>query len=268
MEDKAYTNKYSVLIYFVLTFFISWGAILLLFGSDGIPATDEMKEQIGMTILLGPTIASILLLLIYDKSKGLSMLLSRLIRWRLNFRWYILALLIAPGSTLISILIFSIFSENYHPVIFTSENPTNLLLFGIIGGLTVGLFEELGWTGFAAPRLRQNFSIIKTGIIIGIVWGAWHFILFWEEDSFSINLAFFLLLARLFSWLPAYRILMVWIFERTKSLFIIILMHASLVISLATIDPIISNKELLIYILIRAVILWIIVAILAIFRKL
>ena len=53
---------------------------------------------------------------------------------------------------------------------------------------------------------------------------------------------------------------MVWVFERTESLLIIILMHASLVISLATIDPLISSKELLLFILIRAAILWMVVA--------
>ncbi len=132
----------------------------------------------------------------------------------------------------------------------------------------VGLFEEVGWTGFATPYLRKRYGILTTGVIIGLIWGAWHFILFWEDDSFTQNLGFALLVARLFSWLPAYRIIMVWIYDKTNSLLILILMHTGLVLSLITLDPIIADRELLIFILIRALILWIIVTIFFVSRKL
>jgi hypothetical protein len=91
--------------------------------------------------------------------------------------------------------------------------------------------------------------------------------LFWEDDSFFKAIPFFLLLARLFAWLPAYRILMVWVYERTQSLLIIIIMHASLVASLVTLDPTINGVDLLIYILIRAVVLWTIVSVVAVLRS-
>jgi membrane protease YdiL (CAAX protease family) len=62
----------------------------------------------------------------------------------------------------------------------------------------VGIFEELGWTGFAI-RMRQRYGVLGTGLIVGVLWGAWHFILFWEPDSFSVGLPLVLLLVRLFS---------------------------------------------------------------------
>ena len=42
-----------------------------------------------------------------------------------------------------------------------------------MAGLMVGIFEELGWTGFAIPRLRLRYNVFTTGIIVGLVWGAW-----------------------------------------------------------------------------------------------
>jgi hypothetical protein len=60
------------------------------------------------------------------------------------------------------------------------------------------------------------------------VWGAWHFLLFWERDSFSGVLPLALLLVQLFAWLPAYRVLLVWVHDRTQSLLVVMLMHASL----------------------------------------
>jgi len=138
---------------------------------------------------------------------------------------------------------------------------------GIVAGLFVGLFEELGWTGFAIPRMKLKYSVLTTGLIVGLLWGAWHFLLFLEADSFSELLPFGLLLARLFSWLPAYRILMIWVYDNTESLFVVILMHASLVATLMVIDPVLSGGSLLTFIIARAVVLWVIAGLVTMARQ-
>ena len=38
----------------------------------------------------------------------------------------------------------------------------------IAAGLSAGLFEELGWTGFAIPRLRRS-GIVATGLMVGVL---------------------------------------------------------------------------------------------------
>jgi len=69
------------------------------------------------------------------------------------------------------------------------------------------------------------------------------------------------LLVRLFSWLPAYRLLMVWVYDRTGSLLVAMLMHASLVASQLILMPLpLSAVPLLISILAWAAALWIVVA--------
>jgi len=257
---KTFLSKYSVLSYFFLTFIISWGTIYLLFGAEGIPATDDTKEIIGMTILLGPTIAGLLLTALSEGKKRFKQLGERLIRWKVRFHWYLVALLTAPISTLLAVGLFSMFAGQKPLPVLTTEDPLNLLVLALIGGITVALFEELGWTGFVTPQLRKRKGIVTTGLLIGMVWGAWHFILFWEANSFSEIVPFILLFARLFSWLPAYRILMVWLFDRTQSFFMVILMHITLVASLVLFDPVLEGSDLIVFILIRAVILWLFVA--------
>ena len=71
--------------------------------------------------------------------------------------------------------------------------------------------------------------MVTTSLGLGVVWGAWHFLLFWETDTFSGALPLAILLIRLFSWLPAFRLLMVWVHDRTGSLPLVMLMHASVV---------------------------------------
>jgi membrane protease YdiL (CAAX protease family) len=81
---------------------------------------------------------------------------------------------------------------------------------GIIAGVMTGVFEELGWTGFAVPRLRLRHGVVATGLIVGLLWGAWHFPLFSGGDlSGAVPRAVFLPV-QLFSFLPAYRVLIVW----------------------------------------------------------
>ena len=257
---RDFTKRHSLPIYFTLAFIISWGAILILAGPDGIPATTDQIMVLGMAMLLGPSMASILMTGLVSGWAGYRDLVSRLLRWRVGIRWYGVALLTAPLSTMVVLLMLSLFSPEFLPGIFTSDDKITLLLAGIVGGLMVGFFEELGWTGFATPKMRPRYSIVSTGLIIGLLWGAWHFLLFWENDSFSGVFPLALLIARLFTWLPAYRILMVWVYDRTDSLLVTILMHVSLVATLAIFDPPLTGGGLLTLILVRSAVLWIIVA--------
>jgi membrane protease YdiL (CAAX protease family) len=260
-------KRHSVLIYFALTFAISWGAIFVVVGPGGIPVTADQIVVLGMAMLLGPSVAGILLTGFASGREGFRALVFRLLRWRVSARWYAVTLLIAPLSTAAVLLALSLFSPEFLPVIFTSDDKANLLLTGIVAGFMVGFFEELGWTGFAAPRLRLRYGVLTTGLIMGLLWGAWHFILFWESGSFSGALSLALLLGRLFSWLPAYRVLMVWVYDRTGSLLVAMLMHVSLVASTVIVEPPLTGETLLTYILVRAAVLWIVVAAVAVAQR-
>jgi membrane protease YdiL (CAAX protease family) len=256
---KDFIKRYPLPTYFALTFAISWGAILIAVGPDGIPVTTDQMVVLGMAMLLGPSVAGVLLIGLASGWAGFRELVSRLFRWRVGARWYVVALLTAPLSTAAVLLALPLFSPEFLPGIFTSDDKVTPLLMGIVGGLTVGFFEELGWTGFAIPRMRLRYGVLATGIIVGILWGAWHFLLFWESDSFSAAFPLVLLLVRLFSWLPAYRVLMVWVYDRTESLLVAVLMHTSLLVTMP-IEPSLTGGGLVTFLLVRAVVLWIIVA--------
>src|SRR4030067_33659 len=64
-------------------------------------------------------------------------------------------------------------SPVFLPGIFVSDDKASLLLSGITAGIMVGIFEELGWTGFAIPTLRLRYGVLTTGLIVGFLWGAW-----------------------------------------------------------------------------------------------
>jgi len=260
---KNFIKSHAVLTYFFLTFIFTWGCMAIAVYPGGFPITEVQFERAGalvyMAMLVGPSGASLLLTGLINGRAGFRELFSRLARWRVGIRWYAVALLTAPLIITTILLGLSRLSPEFLPAIFTSDEKATLVLSSIAAGLAVGFFEELGWTGFAVPRLKRRYEVPNTGLIVGFVWGAWHFLPFWEADTFSAAFPLALLLGQLFSWLPPYRIIMVWIYDRTESLFYCMLMHASLMASLSVLVPAeLSGTSLLTWILTWAATLWIV----------
>ena len=266
---KKFIKSHQGVTYFVLTFILTWGGMTMAAYPGGFPITDEQFERAGafvyVAMLVGPSGAGLLLTGFLDGRAGFRELLSRLRKWQVSVRWYIIALLTAPLMITTILLGLSLLSSEFQPAIFASNDRLTFVLSSIAVGLAVGFFEELGWTGFAVPRLKQRYGVLNTGLIVGFVWGAWHFLPFWKNDTFSATFPLMLLLGQLFSWLPPYRILMVWVYDRTESLLVSVLMHASLMASLNALVPTkLSGTTLLTWILVWAAVLWVIVGAVAI----
>jgi membrane protease YdiL (CAAX protease family) len=232
---KDFIKRHPLLTYYALTFAISWSGVVLVLGPGGLPMTAEEFDTkgvlAGVALGAGPAIAGLLMTGLVCGKAGYRTLLARLIRWRVSARWYAVALLTAPLATMAVGLALSLRYPEARPDILTKNDPIILLLTSLGAGLFVGIGEELGWTGFALPRWRLRSDVLTIGLSMGLLWGLWHFPLFWEGDSFAGVFPLALLLVRLFSWLPAYRVLMVWVYDRTESLLVVILMHAGLVLS-------------------------------------
>ena len=143
------------------------------------------------------------------------------------------------------------------------------MLLGLAVGLGAGIFEELGWTGFAIPTLLRRVTVVSTGVIVGVLWGAWHFLAVWwgSADAFGpVSVPLFLLVG-LFSFLPPYRVMMVRVYARTGSLLVAILMHASLTSSMIILGPPVKGTQSLIYDLAFAGVLWGIVGAVALLSR-
>jgi len=247
---RAFVKSHPVLSYYAMVFAISWGGILLVvgLGPGGIPAT---KEQVGalmpfmlLALFAGPSVAGLVMTgLVYGR-EGFRHLLARMRRWRVGARWYALALLTAPLLVTATLLALSLTSPEFLPSIFASDDKVTLVLFGIGWGLVGGgLLEELGWTGFAVPTLlKQRHGVLATGLFVGVLWGLWHFLItFWASGTASgaLSLAGFLPAVLFYvGSLPAYRVLMVWVYDRTgESMLLAMLMHASFSASMLIQQP-------------------------------
>lgn len=258
-------RAHPVLIYYALVIAISWGAILVAVGSSGLfnssanPAV--LTQFIYLAALAGPSIAGVLMTGLIHGKAGLGNLLKSVLRWREGVRWYLIALLTAPLLMAALIFILSLTSAAYVPAIVTTDTRLGLLMSGMVMGLVVSFFEELGWTGFATPELRKRFGFLPTGAILGLIWGAWHYPLFSGSDPGTISPALYIA-ALLFSFLIPFRILMVWVYGHTRSVFVVMLMHAPLAAGQTILLPAaIAGERAVVFDLAFAAALWVVVAV-------
>jgi membrane protease YdiL (CAAX protease family) len=278
---KAFIKRHPLLSYFALTFAITWGLFVLAVGPGGIPATKEEFTTLPLgailAVLVGPSVSGILLTGLVHGRAGFRDLLTRMRRWRVGARWYALVLLTAPLVFTAVLIPLSFISPVFLPGIFASEAKVSFMLMGIVVALIVGIFEELGWTGFAVPTLLGlRYGVLSTGLIVGVLWGAWHLLGndIWASVATAgdLSLALFVTLrglSLLVGQLLAYRVLMVWVYERTGSLLLAMLMHASYSASTFILNPVagpgaMSGASLLTYDLALAAVLWVVVGVLAV----
>src|SRR5512143_1056480 len=145
---KAFIKKHPVLTYFTLTFAISWGGILLVIGGPAaIPSTAQQSDRLFpialMVMLVGPSVAGILLTGLVHGKAGLREFLSRLLNWRVGARWDGVALLTTPLLVMATLFMLSLLSPVFLPDIATTNDKVSLLLTGIAVGLMGGFLEEL-----------------------------------------------------------------------------------------------------------------------------
>jgi len=259
-------NK-PVITYFSLVFLIAWGAVIIVVGPQGLKgeATPDNAQLLPTfaAMLLGPAVVGLSLTYLSKGKKGLRELWKRQTRWRVGLRWYAIALLATPILILVILFPLSRVSDVFLPSIIASDNVAQVVAFGLIFGIFAGLLEEIGWTGFALPRLRKRYSLIMAGLILGLIWGAWHGL----ADYWGAHAKFAMLwLPRIVLWtlaLTAYRMLMAWVYDNTESLFVAQLMHASFTGSQGLLVPTLSRIDHFLWYGPFTVVLWLIIFFLA-----
>ena len=268
---SAFIRRHPVATYFVMTFTISWGgALLAVAGAEGMrgttPASDARFPYALIAMLAGPSISGIVMTALVYGRGGLRDFASRLLVWRLDARWYA-ALLIAPAALAAALVALSVVSPAFLPGIVTSNDKLSLLLISVAVGASAGVFEELGWTGFAIPILRRSRGTVATGLIVGVFWSAWHlFPNIWAARAAAGDLPMSIhmtgiIVGIFIGYLTAFRIVMVWVYDATESILTGVLMHVSITFGLLALNPLgISGMHLLVLSFAFAAALWIVVA--------
>jgi len=235
-------KKHPLVFYYGLVFVISWGLGLVLVGPRiffGLANGNLAFSPIFYLVAIpAPLVAGLLSIAVVRGRAGFTDLRARLGRVRVGKRWWVMALLTAPLASFAILYTMSAFSPAFTPEILTTGGAMLLVLVAVIAGLATSFCEEVGWTGFAVVEFRKRWGVFSTGLVMGLIWGLWHFPMFAGSAGFTSGVApALVLVVLLFSWLPAFRILMVWLYDRTQSICVPWFMHAALVASQFIITP-------------------------------
>jgi membrane protease YdiL (CAAX protease family) len=251
---KKFIKKHPVVCYFILTFLLSWlGAFILvapkLFSGQSIPKIDGILMF--PLMLIGPVTASFILTALTEGETGVKNLLARISKWKAPLKCYVIAFIIPLCLILIALFILQTFvSPVFKP---------NFFPLGFLFGIPAGFFEEIGWTGYAYPKMRLKFSVIKTALIVGFLWGLWHLPVIdflgaatpHEQYLLRFFIAFIAILA-------AMRVIMMWIYSKTNSMPLVQVMHVVSTGCLVTLGPFnISPAQESLWYASYAIILWI-----------
>src|SRR5215217_9279895 len=265
---KAFIKGHPLLSFYALAFVITWGGLIMAVGGPSkILGSPELLGTrfsfVMLAWLAGPSVASVLMTGVVNGRKGLRDLFARMTRWHVGARWYAVALLTAPLLVTAILFALSLSSPDYLPTILTTSDKGALLLQGIVGTFVGGIFEELGWTGFATPTLlrRMRYGVLSTGLIVGVLWGVAHFPLYYWGASGDLSgvLLPAVVAANVLAWFPPYRVLMVWVYDRTESLLVAMLMHGSATGSLVIFASLAPGWPLFIFTLVFGAVVWVVV---------
>lgn len=226
---KAWVKRHSVPAYFVLAYAFTWSVELpIALSVQGLIAT-KVPLWIHYFASFGPMISAMVLTGITEGKAGLRALLARIIKWRVDWRYYAFAVL---GPLALFGLAFSLERAvaGAWPDIALLGKADYLPYLGpleVLGlwFLTYGLGEETGWRGYALPHLQRSRSATTATLILALLWAGWHLPAFFYRDTYmAMGLLGFPMFA--FSLLFA-AMVFTWLYNATGgSVLLVIIFHA------------------------------------------
>lgn len=205
---RQWVRAHELAAFFVLTFVLTFGGWVAAMLS-GAGALFDLG-------LWGPAFSAVAVTALSRGGAGLKDLLRRLLPWRVPPGWYLAILLGYPALLMLAALLHAQLTGQ--TLRLQWDNWENTMAF-LRSAPVLGFWacEEIGWRGFALPRLQGRWSALTSSVILGLVWAAWH-------------LPYFAALTPDFLIFPVYTIaisiLMTWVYNHTGgSLFVATLFH-------------------------------------------
>lgn len=163
----------SLLPFLLIAFGLAWG----LFGLFVLrPETIERifgplraSNPLFILAVYAPAIAAFALVLGHAGIAGLGRFLTRLLLWRCSPAWTAFLLLGIP----IIYVAGAALGGTLSAASFAWSDPGALMAAAAFM-LVLGPMEEFGWRGFALPLLQRRLAPFWAGLVLGLIWGAWH----------------------------------------------------------------------------------------------
>jgi membrane protease YdiL (CAAX protease family) len=206
-------RRHPLITFFVLAYALAWW-IWILYAFN--------ITFLGPIFALGPFLAAIIVTALTRGTAGLKALLSRMVRWRVGLGWYAAALLLPVAVYVVAVSLNILLGASAS----TAEQFGSwylifpLFAYSLLFPLSGAFGEELGWRGYALPRVQARLWALSAALVIGVIQTAWHLPLFMSDRSTSP--------VPLIVGYMGLGILATWVFNNTRgSVLLTMLLHAS-----------------------------------------
>jgi len=204
-------RRHRLAAFFVLAYVLAWAPWPL-------SAAGVVPESFAF-FAGAPLVAAIVVIGIAEGRAGYRELLSRLLRWRVGWTWYVVAVGLPAAMVLVTGLANTWFGAPVPDLAGIAWTEVVLMLaLRMVNPGDGALGEEPGWRGYALPHLQTRRSPLASATVLGVLAAGWHIPLVALGELTWIGLPTTVVITFLY----------VWLFNRTGgSLLLVMLFHAS-----------------------------------------
>jgi uncharacterized protein len=211
-ERRNWAARHDLLLYFALAYLLSWALWPLVI----------LNPTSSPLVPFGPLIAAVVVSLLAGGPGELLDLLRQLTRWRVHPIWYVIALF---GPFFVAGIAAALALATGASVLgtgaYTDLRAVGFTLLSTI--VMVGLFEEVGWRGFALPRLQRRLDALWAALVLGVIWALWHLPELISDPTRQRPPLQFIV------WALALSVILAWLYNSTNgSLPIVIICHGAI----------------------------------------
>lgn len=222
---RAFVVRHPMASFLVMAYAVMWTAWLPVIFLDAPP-----RPMSTLGALLGLAAPAFIVTAATEGRQGVRNLVRRSLRWRVGAPWYLVALLAIPVGT---VLLAAVALGTSALEAVGATWADTLVTFGVnvlVALVTVQLFEEVGWTGFAQHRAQQRRGALRASLAIAVAFALIHLPTYFTapitgEQTLEV-------LARMVPFVVIavfLRVLFTWMYNRTAfSVLLVAVLHASL----------------------------------------
>ena len=209
-----------MLVFFLAAYALMWVCFFTV-AADVVPAQTPLSTLLLMLGVFAPSLSALWLTARFEGATGVRSLVGRIGRWQVGWQYYLFAVTYIAVIKLAAALIHRAIAGAWPR--FGTE-AWYVMLAAIVVSTPVQAGEEVGWRGYALPRLSARFGLAWASVILGVIWGFWHLPQFFLRQADTYGQSFLIFMLQV----TAISVAMAWLYARTNgSLLLTMLMHAS-----------------------------------------
>jgi membrane protease YdiL (CAAX protease family) len=170
MNKPTFIQRHPLAAFYVLAFVISClGWIPQTLHRYGLFPFDHLI--LNLLGGAGPMLAAVAVLWATNGQERIGALFASLLHWRVAWGWFVFVFLFWFTAAATALFVGILFGQPFPALKLINwfALPSVFLMM-----LVSNVWEEIGWRGFALPRLQERYSDLKIVFLMGLLWTLWH----------------------------------------------------------------------------------------------